>query len=288
MARPRKPLLWFVALVLTMLPVPASAQQIDSLKEIFAALHSCWKPPPLSQAGPGEITVMVSFNREGAILGRPRITFEAEGMSDNDRLAYRLSVMEALQRCTPLPFTEALGGAVAGRPLTTQTLDKEDTTQTRETSMADTENTLILETTQGPVTIEMRPDLAPGHVARIKELVREGFYDGIVFHRVIDGFMAQTGCPQGTGTGGSGKKLKAEFNKEPHVRGTTSMARAASPDSGDSQFFICFDDASFLNGQYTVWGKVTSGMENVDKIKRGEPVRDPDKIVKARMAADAA
>ena len=150
--------------------------------------------------------------------------------------------------------------------------------------MADTENTLILETTQGPVTIEMRPDLAPGHVARIKELVREGFYDGIVFHRVIDGFMAQTGCPQGTGTGGSGKKLKAEFNKEPHVRGTTSMARAASPDSGDSQFFICFDDASFLNNQYTVWGKVTSGMENVDKIKRGEPVQNPDKIVKARMA----
>jgi peptidylprolyl isomerase len=154
--------------------------------------------------------------------------------------------------------------------------------------MADTENTLILETTQGPVTIEMRPDLAPGHVARIKELVREEFYDGIVFHRVIDGFMAQTGCPQGTGTGGSGKKLKAEFNKEPHVRGTTSMARAASPDSGDSQFFICFDDASFLNNQYTVWGKVTSGMENVDKIKRGEPVQNPDKIVKARMALDAA
>ena len=150
--------------------------------------------------------------------------------------------------------------------------------------MADNDNTLILETTKGTVTIEMRPDLAPGHVARIKELVREGFYDGIVFHRVIDGFMAQTGCPQGTGTGGSGKKLKAEFNKEPHVRGTTSMARAASPDSGDSQFFICFDDASFLNNQYTVWGKVTSGMENVDKIKRGEPVKDPDKIIKAQMA----
>ena len=131
--------------------------------------------------------------------------------------------------------------------------------------MADTENTLILETTQGPVTIEMRPDLAPGHVARIKELVREGFYDGIVFHRVIEGFMAQTGCPQGTGTGGSGKKLKAEFNKEPHVRGTTSMARAASPDSGDSQFFICFDDASFLNNQYTVWGKVTSGIRQIDR-----------------------
>jgi peptidylprolyl isomerase len=145
--------------------------------------------------------------------------------------------------------------------------------------MADNDNTLILETTKGTVTIEMRPDLAPGHVARIKELVREGFYDGIVFHRVIDGFMAQTGCPQGTGTGGSGKKLKAEFNKEPHVRGTTSMARAASPDS---------DDAAFLNNQYTVWGKVTSGMENVDKIKRGEPVKDPDKIITARMAADAA
>ena len=108
--------------------------------------------------------------------------------------------------------------------------------------MAEPENTLKLETTKGDVVIEMRPDLAPGHVARIKELVREGFYDGIVFHRVIDGFMAQTGCPQGTGTGGSGKKLKAEFNAEPHVRGTVSMARAQNPDSGDSQFFICFDD----------------------------------------------
>ena len=154
--------------------------------------------------------------------------------------------------------------------------------------MADTENTLILDTTQGSVTIEMRPDLAPNHVARIKELVREGFYDGIVFHRVIDGFMAQTGCPQGTGTGGSGTKLKAEFNAEPHVRGTASMARAANPDSGDSQFFICFDEAPFLNKQYTVWGRVTSGMENVDKIKRGEPVKDPDKIIKAHMALDAA
>src|ERR1700739_1913824 len=127
--------------------------------------------------------------------------------------------------------------------------------------MAVTENTLILETTQGPVTIEMRPDLAPGHVARIKELVREGFYDGIVFHRVIEVSMAQAGCPHGTGTGGSGKKLKAEFNAEPHVRGTASMARAASPDSADSQFFICFDDASFLNRQYTVWGQVNRGQE---------------------------
>src|ERR1700754_1357992 len=118
MARRGKPISWFAAIVLMTLPAPAAAQQIDSLKGIFATLYSCWKPPPLSQAGPGEITVMVSFNREGAILGRPRITFEAEGMSDNDRLAYRVSVMEALQRCTPLPFTEALGGAVAGRPLT--------------------------------------------------------------------------------------------------------------------------------------------------------------------------
>jgi peptidylprolyl isomerase len=151
---------------------------------------------------------------------------------------------------------------------------------------ADPENTLVMETTQGPVIIEMRPDLAPGHVARIKELVREGFYDGIVFHRVIDGFMAQTGCPQGTGTGGSGKKLPAEFNAEPHVRGTTSMARAANPNSGDSQFFICFEDAPFLNGQYTVWGKVSEGMDNVDKIKRGEPVRDPDNIVSVKVAAD--
>ena len=150
-----------------------------------------------------------------------------------------------------------------------------------------TENTLILETTQGNVTIEMRPDLAPLHVEQIKGLVKKGFYDGIVFHRVIDGFMAQTGCPHGTGTGGSGKKLKAEFNKEPHKRGTVSMARAQNPDSGDSQFFICFADAPFLNGQYTVWGQVTEGMGNVDKIKRGEPVTDPDRIISAKMTADA-
>lgn len=153
--------------------------------------------------------------------------------------------------------------------------------------MADPENTLKLETTQGDVVIEMLPGIAPNHVARIKELVREGFYDGIVFHRVIDGFMAQTGCPEGTGMGGSGKKLKAEFNNQPHERGTVSMARAANPDSGDSQFFICFDDARFLDRQYTVWGRVISGMQNVDKIKRGEPVQNPDKIVKATILADA-
>src|SRR6201995_3717790 len=148
-----------------------------------------------------------------------------------------------------------------------------------------TDNTMILDTTQGEVVIEMRPDLAPGHVARIKELARQGFYDGIVFHRVIDGFMAQTGCPHGTGTGGSGQKLKAEFNNEAHVRGVVSMARAQNPDSGDSQFFICFDDATFLDRQYTAWGKVIEGMENVDKIKRGEPVQNPDKIVKATIGA---
>jgi peptidylprolyl isomerase len=146
---------------------------------------------------------------------------------------------------------------------------------------------LVLETTQGRVVVALRPDLAPNHVARIKELVRDGFYDGVVFHRVIDGFMAQTGDPTGTGTGGSGQKLKAEFSREPHTRGTVSMARAQSPDSGDSQFFICFEDSPFLNGQYTVWGKVVEGMENVDKIKRGEPVKDPDKIVRAEIA-DAA
>ena len=139
--------------------------------------------------------------------------------------------------------------------------------------MAVTENTLILETTQGPVTIEMRPDLAPGHVARIKELVREGFYDGIVFHRVIEGFMAQTGCPQGTGTGGSGKKLKAEFNKEPHVRGTTSMARAASPDSGDSQFFINLKSNAKLDGDYCVFGSVVAGFDVVSRITQGDEIK---------------
>jgi peptidylprolyl isomerase len=152
--------------------------------------------------------------------------------------------------------------------------------------LKDKENTLILETSKGRAVIALRPDLAPNHVARIKELAREGFYDGTPFHRVIEGFMAQGGDPTGTGTSGSGKKLKAEFSREPHVRGTVSMARAQSPDSADSQFFLCFADAPFLNGQYTVWGKVIEGMENIDKIKRGEPVRDPDKIVSMRVAAD--
>jgi peptidylprolyl isomerase len=151
--------------------------------------------------------------------------------------------------------------------------------------MAAPGNTLTLDTTKGKVVIEMRPDLAPGHVAHIKKLVAEKFYDGIVFHRVIDGFMAQTGCPHGTGTGGSSyPNLKAEFNAEPHVRGTCSMARAQSPDSANSQFFICFGDAPFLDRKYTVWGKVVAGMETIDKIKRGEPVKDPDQIISATLS----
>ncbi len=151
----------------------------------------------------------------------------------------------------------------------------------------DPENTLIMETTKGTVVIELRPDLAPKHVARIKELARETFYDGIVFHRVIDGFMAQVGCPYGTGTGGSSHpNLEAEFSAEPHVRGVCSMARAQNPNSANSQFFIVFDDARFLDKQYTVWGRVIEGMENVDQIKRGEPVQDPDSITTLRVAAD--
>ncbi len=154
--------------------------------------------------------------------------------------------------------------------------------------IADPENTILMETTKGAVTIRLRPDLAPGHVERIKELAREGFYDGIVFHRVIDGFMAQAGCPNGTGTGGSDKPdLKAEFNDEKHVRGTCSMARTSAPNSANSQFFICFADAPFLNRQYTVWGEVIEGMDAIDQLKRGEPVRDPDSIVSMKVAADA-
>jgi peptidylprolyl isomerase len=143
---------------------------------------------------------------------------------------------------------------------------------------------LVLETTKGAVTIKLRPDLAPEHAKRLTQLAREGFYNNVVFHRVIPGFMAQTGDPTGTGTGGSKyPDLKAEFTKTPFVRGTVGMARAGSPNSANSQFFICFGDASFLNGQYTVVGEVVSGMENVDKIKTGEPVKNPDRIVKASV-----
>lgn len=145
--------------------------------------------------------------------------------------------------------------------------------------------TMILMLDTGPVTIELFPEKAPTHVARIKELADSGFYDGLKLHRVIEGFMAQMGCPKGNGTGGSGKKLPAEFNDVSHQRGVCSMARASDPNSGDSQFFICFDDASFLDSKYTVWGKVVDGMENVDKVERGEPPRNPSKIVTFRTAA---
>jgi peptidylprolyl isomerase len=151
----------------------------------------------------------------------------------------------------------------------------------------DLENTLYLDLDYGRVVIALRPDLAPKHVARIKELTRQKFYDGLLFHRVIDGFMAQTGDPRGNGTGGSGTKLPAEFSREPFVRGTLGMARAQDPNSGDSQFFIMFAPGSFLDGKYTVWGRVASGMEHVDKIKRGEPPRSPDKIIRMQVAADA-
>ncbi len=155
----------------------------------------------------------------------------------------------------------------------------------------DKENTLYLDLDYGRVVIELYPDVAPNHVARIKELARQGFYDGIVFHRVIPGFMAQTGDPTGTGMGGSGKKLKAEFNEKHHGRGAVSMARAMDPNSADSQFFICFDDAGFLDKQYTVFGQVVDGMDFVDMIKKGTSanngaVSNPDKIVKMQVAAD--
>ena len=152
----------------------------------------------------------------------------------------------------------------------------------------DAENTLILELESGPVTITLRPDLAPKHVERIKALARKGFYDGVVFHRVIPGFMAQGGDPTGPGSGGSKEPdLPAEFSKEPHVRGVCSMARTANPNSANSQFFICFDDARFLDSQYTVWGVVSDGMDHVDALPKGEPPRSPGKIISAKVAADA-
>jgi len=157
---------------------------------------------------------------------------------------------------------------------------------------ADPEDTLYMDVPAGRVVIAMRPDLAPATCAQIKALVRRGFYDGVPFHRVIAGFMAQTGDPTGTGTGGSGHKLKAEFSAEKHVRGVVSMARASDPNSADSQFFIMFAPAPSLDGQYTVWGQVTSGMEFIDQIKKGDPahngmVSNPDKIIKMQVAADA-
>ena len=157
---------------------------------------------------------------------------------------------------------------------------------------ADADNTLYMDVPFGRVVIAMRPDLAPRHCAQIKALVRRGFYDGVVFHRVIDGFMAQTGDPTGTGSGGSGNKLPAEFSNEKHVRGVVSMARTSDPNSADSQFFIMLGSAPSLDGQYTIWGKVESGMEFIDKIKKGDQARNgavsnPDKIIKMQVAAAA-
>ena len=159
------------------------------------------------------------------------------------------------------------------------------------TANANDENILLMELKSGTVTIEMKPEVAPMHVARITELVREGFYDGLTFHRVIAGFMAQTGDPLGNGTGGSGQNIDAEFNNERHLRGTLSMARASDPNSADSQFFICFEDAPHLNGQYTVWGQVIDGMEYIDTIKKGEGANgsilgEPDKIISIKIKAD--
>ena len=157
-------------------------------------------------------------------------------------------------------------------------------------NVKDAENAILLKTKYGDVLIEMWPDEAPNHVKRIKELVREGFYNGLKFHRVIDGFMAQAGCPRGDGTGGSGKKLKAEFNRNRHVRGTASMARAMNPDSADSQFFICYNDCPWLDGQYTIWGQVTSGMEFIDMLKKGSGqsgmVDELDEIISMSIIAD--
>ncbi|CAN0652738.1 peptidylprolyl isomerase [Nitratireductor aquimarinus] len=153
----------------------------------------------------------------------------------------------------------------------------------------DPENAIVMETTKGKVVIQLFPDVAPEHVKRIKELARENFYDGIVFHRVIDGFMAQTGDPTGTGMGGSDKPdLKAEFSNTAHERGTCSMARSQNPNSANSQFFICFDKAPWLDRQYSAWGQVVEGMDSIDKIKRGEPVSEPDSIITMRVAADVA
>ena len=165
------------------------------------------------------------------------------------------------------------------------------TTMATKSKAADLENTLYLDLSYGRVVIELRPDLAPKHVARIKELVRKGFYNGVPFHRVIEGFMAQTGDPTGTGNGGSGQKINAEFSNESHRRGVVSMARPGDINGADSQFFIVLADSTYLDGQYTVWGKVTQGMEFVDQIKKGSKsdngsVTDPDKIIKVQVAAD--
>ncbi|MEQ9448826.1 MAG: peptidylprolyl isomerase [Rhodospirillaceae bacterium] len=187
------------------------------------------------------------------------------------------------EESTPLPERSTAPAAPAQ--------DNSQTTPQTTMESLDLENTLYLDLEYGRVVIEMKPDMAPQHVARIKELVREGFYDGIVFHRVMDGFMAQTGDPKGDGTGGSGQNIPAEFNDGTHVRGAVSMARAANINSADSQFFIVLEDSDFLDGQYTYWGQVVSGMEFVDRIRKGDPTNNgavpyPDRIIQLQIAAD--
>ncbi len=152
--------------------------------------------------------------------------------------------------------------------------------------MSNSDNIIHMELENGLVVIEMLPEVAPNHVIRIKELIRNSFYDGLIFHRVINDFMAQTGCPEGSGFSGSGQKLKAEFNDTPYTRGTVGMARSMNPDSGDSQFFITFGDCAFLNGEYTVWGQVIEGMEHIDEVEKGEPPANPSKISKMRILSD--
>lgn len=203
-------------------------------------------------------------------------------MTDEKKKAATEKSTKKTVKAVAAPKTDNVGKAIKA-PAKKPAVKKASSAEKAEKGVAASGGRLILETTKGAVIIKLRPDLAPNHVARIKELAGSGFYNGVPFHRVIDGFMAQTGDPTGTGMGGSGQKLKAEFNLEPHVRGVCSMARAQNPDSGDSQFFICFGDARFLDRQYTVWGQVIEGMENVDKIKRGEPVQNPDKIITASI-----
>ncbi len=257
---------------------------INTLQDLSAAFAGCWQPPPAdSSRQPVDLTFQVSFKRSGELFGKPRAISFARTVTDEERQRYYTG-----GRRSGRSLRENAVHGIDGRRGRGPHLPGQFPGQTQQQkglkAMADREK-LTLETTKGNVVIELRPDLAPKHVERIKTLANEGFYDGIVFHRVIEGFMAQTGCPQGTGTGGSDyPNLPAEFNAEPHVRGTASMARAQNPNSANSQFFICFDDAGFLDKQYTVWGKVIEGMDNVDKIKRGEPVQNPDKIVKARVA----
>ncbi len=181
----------------------------------------------------------------------------------------------------------AIAAAICSLPLIGSGGDVAEAQAPAPTQAQDVENRILLTLKSGTVVIQLRPDLAPNHVARIKELTRKGFYDGIVFHRVIEGFMAQTGDPTGTGTSGSGQNIKAEFTNEPFKRGTLGMARSNDPDSADSQFFINFAATPFLDGKYTVWGEVIEGMEFVDQIQRGEPPAIPDKIISMRVAADA-